>query len=154
MENIIPETNSKCTWKWMIGRRSFPFWGFGLFSGANCYSFREGRRKLHEWYISGSSKIRVETPSVFNKLNLRLSWLVNLPNPNVFRFKRALSSRYSRYVREVDWLAIDYFLLFGLKDWVYRKFLAGSWWKCPAFLRGIPKIFQVFILNSEGFSFA
>ncbi len=29
----LPETNSKSTWKWMVGRRSFPF-GFGaLFSG-------------------------------------------------------------------------------------------------------------------------
>ena len=39
----LPKTNSKSHWKWMVGIR-VSFW-YGLFSGANCYSFRECNRQ-------------------------------------------------------------------------------------------------------------
>ena len=38
--NTLPETNSKNTWRWMVGRRSFPF-GMAYFQGRTV-SFREG----------------------------------------------------------------------------------------------------------------
>ena len=37
----LPKTNSKSTWKWMIGKRSFHFWGPAYFQGRTV-SFREG----------------------------------------------------------------------------------------------------------------
>ena len=37
----LRETNSKITWKWMVGIRAFPF-GMACFSGAFAVSFREG----------------------------------------------------------------------------------------------------------------
>ena len=41
----FPETSSKSTWKWMVGRRSFPF-GMGYFQGELLVSGRVGAESL------------------------------------------------------------------------------------------------------------
>ena len=38
------------TWKWMVGTRSFPFWGNGPFSGALAVSFRECNNPGGDWH--------------------------------------------------------------------------------------------------------
>ena len=35
LQTTLSETNIFCTWKWMVGRRSFPF-GMAYLAGANC----------------------------------------------------------------------------------------------------------------------
>ncbi len=64
------------TWKWMVGRRSFPF-GAGLFSGAIAVSFREG--KIPQSFFLASqllvifhSRLRTRVSVIFLPLHERL----------------------------------------------------------------------------------
>ena len=86
--NTLPKTNSKSTWKLMLGRRSFPLWE-KTYSGAMLVSERVPKRVLQEtslWLLFRAVRLpRNVEGEVFSKLKAAsvMSW-ISLATCNVF----------------------------------------------------------------------
>ena len=66
VQSTLPETNSKRTWKWMVGRRSFPFpfWVSAYFHGFSLVCWREW---LREWNRFNPKLAQSGIPSSFRE---------------------------------------------------------------------------------------